>query len=95
MKAVKYAVNGDLYSTSQNVMSDDVTFDIGKTCHGHNLTTKSQRISQYMPFFMKSTLHNVYFLPTKYYGGKININIDKCVQTRQPSESATGLVKCD
>ena len=34
-------------------------------------------MSQYMTFFMKSTLHSVYFLPTKYYGGEININIDK------------------
>ena len=30
-----------------------------------------------MTFFMKSTLHSVYFLPTKYYGEEININIDK------------------
>ena len=26
---------------------------------------------------MKITLHSVYFQPTKYYGGEININIDK------------------
>ena len=30
-----------------------------------------------MTFFMKSTLHSVYFQPRKYYGGEININIDK------------------
>ena len=30
-----------------------------------------------MTFSMKSTLHSVDFLPTKYYGGEININIDK------------------
>ena len=30
-----------------------------------------------MTFFMLSTLHSVYFLPTKYYCGEININIDK------------------
>ena len=30
-----------------------------------------------MTFFMKSTLHSVYVLPTKYYGGEMNINIDK------------------
>ena len=33
--------------------------------------------SEYMTFFMKSTLHSVYFPPTKYYGGEIYINIDK------------------
>ena len=27
-----------------------------------------------MTFFMKSTLHSIYFLPTKYYGGEINID---------------------
>ena len=35
--------------------SGDVTFDIGKNavCHGHNLTTKSQRMSQYDIFYEK------------------------------------------
>ena len=30
-----------------------------------------------MTFFIKSTLHCIYLLPTKYYGGEMNINIDK------------------
>ena len=47
-------------------------------------TTKSQRMSQYLTYFVKSTPRSV--LPTKYYGGKLNINIDK------RSESATGIV---
>ena len=34
-------------------------------------------MSQYMTFFMKSTLYSGYFLHTKYYGGEINININK------------------